>query len=188
MNTVVLFSSPNKNGNTRTLLENFLDMNSNEVDMIFVFDLNVKPCIDCKYCYKSGKCFINDDMNDIYKKVERCDVLIIASPIYFTSFPAPLKLIIDRFQAYWSRKFISKDKLQTSRKKGVLLMTSGLKEEDTFSHCEAMTKQIFLLLNTEFSSKVYAMDTDNNPVKSNEQIKCFASQKGIELYNKEQAF
>jgi len=183
MNTVVLFSSPNKNGNTGILLKSFLDSNTDEVNMIFVFDLEVKPCIDCKYCYKTGKCFIDDDMNEIYKKIESCDVLIIAAPVNFTSFPAPLKLVIDRFQAYWSRKFILKDMQQIKRKKGVLLMTSGMKEEDTFSHCEAMTKQFFSLVNAEFSSKIYAMDTDNYPVKSNENIKNLAICKGKELYN-----
>lgn len=184
MKTVVLFSSPNRKGNTGILLESFLEKCVEEVDIINVFDLDIKPCIDCKYCYKTGKCFINDGMNEIYEKIENCDVVIIAAPIHFTSFPGPLKLIIDRFQAYWSRKFILKDKHSISRKKGVLLMTSGLMEEDTFSHCEAMIKQFFSLVNAEFFSKVYAVDTDKNPVKNNEQIKNLAVQKGIELCNK----
>lgn len=182
MKTVVLFSSPNRKGNTSILLDNFLKEYKGEVEILNVYDLNIEPCIDCRYCYNTGKCKLKDDMIRIYEKIDICDVVVIASPMYFTSFPAPLKMVIDRFQAYWSRKFIIKEQTPLKRKRGVLLMSSGLKGEFAFSHCEAIIKQFFSLINAEFFSKVYAEATDKNPVKDNENIKRIAVQKGIELF------
>jgi multimeric flavodoxin WrbA len=181
LKTVVLFSSPNRRGNTGVLLDNFLKECQGEVEIINVFDLKVKPCIDCRYCYKTGKCIIRDDMDAVYEKIENCDALIIASPMHFTSFPGPLKLVIDRFQAYWSRKFILKDQNSIKRKMGVLIMTSGLKDEAAFSHAEAMMKQFFSIVNAEFFLKIYGLDTDKHPVKDNEELKKYAVQKGKDL-------
>lgn len=68
MKVLVLFSSPNKNGNTFKLLERFLEGLNQKVDFIDVYRKNIRPCIDCKMCYKIEKCSIKDDMTEIYKK------------------------------------------------------------------------------------------------------------------------
>lgn len=181
MKISVLFSSPNNNGNTKILLDSFLQHCSADIELINVYKLRINPCIDCKGCYKTGKCVISDDMEQIYDAIDNSDAVIVASPMYFTTLPGPLKLVIDRYQAYWSRRFILKDKAKGKRKKGVLLMTSGLKGEKEFSHSEAIMKQFFSLINAEFFLSIYAEETDKYPVKSNENIKSSASEKGREL-------
>ncbi|MGE5628842.1 MAG: flavodoxin family protein [Solirubrobacterales bacterium] len=181
MKIVVLFSSPNPDGNTGILLKSFLMHCKEEVNYINVYTLNVKPCTDCRACYKTGICIINDDMNELYNLVENCDAVIIASPMYFTSLPGPLKLVIDRFQAYWSRKFIIKDHEPLKRKRGVLLMTSGVKSDLGFSSCEAIAKQFFSLINADFNFKIYGEETDKYPIKSNEAILKTSEEKGREF-------
>jgi len=176
--TIALFSSPDRNGNTGTLLDSFLKNCSSEVEIINVYSLNIKPCIDCKFCRKNRKCVFTDDMNMLYEKIENCDALIIASPMYFTSFPAPLKMVIDRFQVYWSRKFILKEESPFKRKKAILIMSSGLKGIPSFSHCEAMMKQFFSLVNAEAFVPLFAEGTDDNPVKSDENLKNHATKRG----------
>ena len=78
MKTLVLFSSPNRTGNTGILLDNFLKGCAGEVEMINVFGLKVKPCNDCRFCWINKKCVNNDDMNELYEKVENCDAVVIA--------------------------------------------------------------------------------------------------------------
>lgn len=181
MKIVVLFSSPNPNGNTGKLLSCFLKHCEGEVNLINVNTLSVKPCTDCKACYKTGMCYINDDMSELYHVVEDSDAVILASPMYFTSFPGPLKLVIDRFQAYWSRKFIIKDNKPLKRKLGVLLMTSGVKSDFGFTYCEAISKQFFSLINADFKFKVYGEESDKYPIENNEEIIKAAEEKGMEF-------
>jgi multimeric flavodoxin WrbA len=175
--TLVLFSSPDRNGNTGLLLDSFLKECGGEAEVVNVFGLKVKPCIDCKFCAEHRKC-VFDDLNELYEKAENCDAIIVASPLYFTSFPAPLKTVIDRFQVYWSRKFIHRDASPFKRKKGILIMTSGLKGREAFSHCEAMMKQFFSLANAEVSEPLYADGTDEKRVKDDNETIYNAAERG----------
>ena len=68
MKTLVLFSSPDRKGNTGTLLDSFLKGCSGEVEIINVYGLAVKPCTDCKFCWKNKRCVFDDDMNELYLK------------------------------------------------------------------------------------------------------------------------
>ena len=181
MKILVLFSAPIKNGNTGILLDNFLKGCEGETEIVNVYGLKVKPCIDCKFCWENKRCAINDDMNELYVKMENCDAIVIASPMFFTSFPAPLKTVIDRFQVYWSRKYIHKDQTPFKRKKGILVMTSGLKGISAFSHCEAMMRQFFSLVNAEAAQPLYADGTDEKPVKDNKDILNDAIMRGREF-------
>lgn len=181
MKTVVLLSSPKRSGNTEFLLENFLKECKEQTEVINVYNLKVNPCTDCKGCINTGRCVINDDMNKIYETIDNCNKIIIASPVYFTSFPAPLKVVIDRFQPYWSRKFVIKEKALEYKKKAALLLTCGAKEENSFIHCEAVMKQFFSLINAEFISKIYVDGTDNYPIDKNHQIIKYAVEKGREF-------
>ena len=33
-----------------------------EIEEIYLYDENIKPCIDCKYCWKQEGCCIKDGM------------------------------------------------------------------------------------------------------------------------------
>lgn len=177
MKTLVLFSSPDRNGNTGVLLDSFLKDCKGETEVVNVFGLNVKPCTDCKFCASNKRC-VFDDLNELYEKAEKCDAIVVASPMYFTSFPAPLKTVIDRFQVYWSRKFIHRDQSPFKRKKGILLMTAGLKGREAFSHCEAMMKQFFSLTNAEAAEPLYADGTDAVKVKYDQEMLKNAAERG----------
>lgn len=172
LKTLVFIASPHKNGNTAVLLESFLKGISGYIEIINVFDKNIKPCIDCKYCHNHKECVLKDDMVDIYKKIEESDNIVVASPVYFSFVPAPLKTIIDRLQVNWSGKFIRKDFLVGSKKKvGVLIMTAGSNVENVFKPIEYAMKQFFIITGAEFSHKIYALNTDKLPIEKNEEIK-----------------
>ena len=44
----------------------------------------------------SGKCFIDDDMNEVYRAFEKCNAIIISAPAYYRNVPAQLKAAMDR--------------------------------------------------------------------------------------------
>lgn len=121
MKTLSFLGSPRHNGNTAVLLNRVLDGiyhedNAAREDSIFLHEKNIKPCNGCNACKleKNGICVIQDDMQDIYKQIGKSDLLIFASPIYWWSVTAQMKLMIDRLYG------INKD---CGRKKVMLLMT-----------------------------------------------------------------
>ena len=99
-NIVILVGSVRKDGNTDTLAKSFAKgaVKNNNVEIIYVADYDVNPCIGCDTCFtREGKvCFQQDDMLVIFNKLLNADVLVIASPVYFYGLSAQLKTIIDR--------------------------------------------------------------------------------------------
>lgn len=164
---LAFMASPNKEGNTAKLLDSFLQGVKGEVTVIYPYKLNIRPCIDCKYCYThKGKCSIEDDMTAIYKSIEECDVFVIASPMYFASFPGPLKNIIDRTQIFWSIKNIIKSN-NMQKKSGILIFTAGSSWNNMFLPMEKASGYLFKNINCDLIGKIYADNTDNLPVDKN---------------------
>lgn len=168
MKTVILFASPNENGNTSYLLEKYLEGQKGEVNIFDAFKENVKPCIDCGYCSTHNSCSIKDNMTDIYHKIDDCDVFVIASPIYFSAFPAPLKAMLDRFQLYWSKKYTQNNNSSLKNKRGILILTAGSNNEKILINVEATASAILPAIGAKLNEKIYVLNTDKVKVKDNE--------------------
>lgn len=99
-NIVILVGSMRINGNTARLAQSFADgaVENNNVEIVYVADYNVNPCIGCNSCFvrEGNKCFQDDDMVKIYEKLRNADIVVIASPVYFYGISAQLKAIVDR--------------------------------------------------------------------------------------------
>ncbi len=97
---LVVTGSPRKKGNTSILADAFVEGAESAGNKVYLFDAGrakIKGCIDCKSCFKNkGACKIKDDMQDAYKLLRKCDVLVLASPIYFFTISAQIKAFIDR--------------------------------------------------------------------------------------------
>lgn len=170
MNVLIFMASPNKNGNTAKLVESFIKGVDGNINIIYPYEENIKPCIDCRYCYiHNGKCSIKDSMNYIYKKIDMSDVIVIASPMYFASFTSPMKSIIDRMQVYWSKKCIFKEE-NKSKKKGLLFITAGSEWSNMFIPMENMIRYVFKFIDTEFIEGIYVPNTDLKKVSDNKEI------------------
>lgn len=130
MKTVILNASPNKEGNTKKALNELLKLIENKSNESFdLIDLNIKHCMGCLNCSKTGECLFKDDMEKIYESVDQSDLLIFTSPVYFNSVTSVGKQVIDRFQRTYARRFILKNSPKVeSHKKGILLATAGSKE------------------------------------------------------------
>jgi len=124
MKVLAFFGGARKHGNTMAMLNYLLDNIEGEKEIINCYDLSVSPCIDCRYCFKHRACSIKDGMTEIYKKVDEADMIIFAAPTYFFGIPGPMKVMIDRFQMYWS-SVIRGDKPANYTKVGAYLMSGG---------------------------------------------------------------
>lgn len=97
---VVLSGSPRNNGNTQRLVQAFAKGASehNEVKVISITDYKINPCLGCNTCFvrEGNQCFQDDDMAKVYESLQKADILMLASPVYFYGISAQLKAIIDR--------------------------------------------------------------------------------------------
>lgn len=88
-------------GNTAMILNPFLEGMEEagaEVDLIYTGKFNIHPCTGEFTCWfkTPGKCYINDDMQLVYPKIEEADIFVFASPLYVDGVNGPMKNFIDR--------------------------------------------------------------------------------------------
>jgi multimeric flavodoxin WrbA len=181
MKTLVLFGSARENGNTKALLNAFVEGLDGEIEVVDAYRTSVSPCKDCRYCWHNRGCSIKDGMQDIYKKVDEADNIILASPVYFHSVPGPMKILIDRFQVYWAGH-LRKDHPEKNIKKGVILMVGGAPAfEDQFTAGEAVLKTLLNDFAADCVGVITYPHTDKNPVCENEELKIIARNLAIKL-------
>lgn len=102
---LILSGSPRKGGNSDLLCDEFMrgaKEAGHQVEKIRVQEKKVACCIACYACRNTGVCAIKDDMAEIMQKMIDCDVMVLASPVYFYSVDAQLKAVIDRSVCRWT--------------------------------------------------------------------------------------
>lgn len=101
---LLLSGSPRRGGNSDLLCDEFMrgaKEAGHTVEKIRVQEKKIACCIACYACRDTGICAIKDDMAGIIQKMIDCDVLVLASPVYFYSINAQLKAVIDRSVCRW---------------------------------------------------------------------------------------
>ena len=102
MNVLALQGSPRKKGNTvtlaRALLEGLKAGGVKQVSEVFLDELEIHPCNNCDACRgkKGPFCVFDDGMSALYPKFIEADLVVLASPVYWWSINAQLKLFVDR--------------------------------------------------------------------------------------------
>ncbi|MEL4106715.1 flavodoxin family protein [Oscillospiraceae bacterium WX1] len=125
MKTLIFNGSPRKNGNTAQLVADLQKKLSGEVKVVTAYACDVKPCIDCRYCWKNPGCAIHDGMQEIYDDIQEADNIVIASPTYFTELSGQLLAVMSRLQTYWCAKYLRKEEPVQKKKRGGIIIVRG---------------------------------------------------------------
>ncbi|MGI6600310.1 MAG: flavodoxin family protein [Dethiobacteria bacterium] len=149
---LAISSSPRRGGNSELALRSFCRAAEEKeipVEMIRLHELNLQPCHACDRCAKSGICAIQDQMQTLYKKVIAATALVLATPIYFGSLSAQLKVFIDRFQCWWQAKYRLKTPFVSPEegKAGFIICTGALQKPEYGDNIAAIGKVFFHNLN-----------------------------------------
>lgn len=101
---VILNGSPRKQGNTAALVKAFTEgaeSAGNTVTEFFLDRMNIHGCKGCfgGHSSKECPCVQKDDMGQIYPAVRACDVIVLASPLYYWNMSGQLRTAIDRLFA-----------------------------------------------------------------------------------------
>ena len=105
---LAIYGSPRRKGNTSLLLKKSVQgaiEAGAEIEEIFLRDLKMSPCLEIYGCKKTGRCVIQDDFQDVYDKILSCQGIILASPMFFYMVSAHTKILMDRCQSLWVKKY-----------------------------------------------------------------------------------
>jgi multimeric flavodoxin WrbA len=153
---LAFYGSPRRNGNTTLLLDHAvqgaLDTGAH-IEKIVLRDLKMSPCLEIYGCKETGRCVIQDDFQKIYDQLLACQGLMIASPIFFYTVSAHTKMLMDRCQSLWVKKYWI-DKIPYGRRnpsrKGLFISVGATKGKRLFEGTLLTLKYFFDILDAEF--------------------------------------
>ncbi|PSH03817.1 MAG: flavodoxin family protein [Acidobacteria bacterium] len=112
MKVVLISGSPKPDGNTMQIMQEcakVIEGAGVEAEIISFAGKKIESCIACGKCSKTGKCVLDDGLNEIVDKIRAAEGLIVGSPVYFGTARGDVMCALQRI-GYMSRtrdKFLS---------------------------------------------------------------------------------
>ncbi|TDX49034.1 flavodoxin family protein [Orenia marismortui] len=189
---LTILGSPNNHGNNALILNKVIEgIKENNPNIKFtnikINNLNINPCSACSNCEQKKGCIIEDDMTEIYTKLNQSDIIIVAAPLYFNSLPAQLKTLIDRCQAIWGSKYRLNDSMidKKENKIGGFISTAGQKlTSDRFKYVSGTMDLFFKAINTTYYDNFFLGNIDKYPAKNRIKLSKNSKKFGKRLINK----
>jgi multimeric flavodoxin WrbA len=154
-NILAIYGSPRRKGNTTLLLDHAVQgavEAGAEVEKIVLRDLKMSPCLEIYGCKETGRCVIQDDFQKIHDQLLSCQGLILASPIFFYALSAHTKILMDRCQSLWVKKYWI-DKVPYGqwepKRKGLFISAGATKGKRLFDGALLTVKYFFGVLDME---------------------------------------
>lgn len=99
MKVLMINGSPRVEGNTTIALNEMVkvfEAEGVEAEVVQIGNMDIRGCIACASCWKTGKCVFDDIVNELAPKLEAADGLVLASPVYYASANATIIACLDR--------------------------------------------------------------------------------------------
>lgn len=141
---LVLTGSPNRAGNSTKMANAFIRGAEQAGHSVTRFET----------AYKNMRGFTSepDDFGELAPLINDCDILLIATPLYWFSFPAQLKAVIDQLDYSETSKMISKD--------SYFFVSGGEKEEETYQLIDTLYHKVTEFLAWQEKGALYARGLD----------------------------
>lgn len=184
----VIYGSPRRQGNTATLMKRAVagaEEAGAAVDEIVLRDYKISPCLEIYGCKKGGECVIKDDFQEVRDRVLACRGLMIATPIFFYTVSAHLKLFMDRCQSLWVKKYwIDQTPFNqwTPTRQGLLIAVGATRGKKLFDGTLLTMKYFFDVLDMKMWDSLLVRGLDlAGDVLAHPQYMDAAYQKGREF-------
>ena len=165
--TLIINGSPRRDGNTEALLRVLREQLQGEVVEISAFYSGIAPCVDCRGCWETAQCVVDDGMQTIYR--DDFDNVVVATPIYYGTLPGSVLSLMSRLQPWHAAKFFLNNPLELREKKAAVILTAGGKEnqDKAFHHVRAMMR---MLNATGYEEHwICSPHTDTSPAQEDEK-------------------
>lgn len=101
---IIVEASPREDGNSTILAREVAAgarFFGTQVETVHIHGMDIGPCTACNACQSSlaADCVIDDDMKAIYSRLRTADAIVYATPIYWFTVSAQIKLFMDRCYA-----------------------------------------------------------------------------------------
>ena len=152
---VAVYGSPRRKGNTAMLLKKAVAgaiETGARVDEIVLRDLKISPCLEIYGCNKAGECMLKDDFQHARDRILAAQGLILASPVFFYTVSAHTKILMDRFQSLWVKKYwIEKNsrEQQTFSRKGLFIAAGATQGKKLFDGILLSLKYFFEVIDMD---------------------------------------
>lgn len=149
-----IYGSPRRNGNTASLLDRAVSGATNagaEVTSIILRDLRISPCLEIYGCKQNGRCVIEDDFQAVSDLLLASNGIMLASPIFFYTVSSHTKILMDRCQSLWVKKYwIEKQSFQQkeAKRKGLFISVGATHGKKLFDGALLTVKYFFDTLDT----------------------------------------
>ena len=152
---VAIYGSPRRKGNTATLLKKAVDGAHDagaRVEEIILRDLKMSPCLEIYGCNKAGECMLKDDFQKARDQILASQGLILATPVFFYTVSAHTKILMDRFQSLWVKKYwveqTNRDQQKFSRK-GLFIAAGATRGKKLFDGILLSLRYFFEVIDME---------------------------------------
>jgi multimeric flavodoxin WrbA len=158
-------TSPRIKGNSDLLLRQALagaESAGGNTEYVHLSDYKISPCIECNACYATGICAVQDDFQNLLKKMLDTDRLIFATPIFFMTVCAQAKMLIDRCQCLWAHKYVLKKELITAGhdRRAMVIAVGGSKSKKQFECVRLTMKSYFDSLQVHYWANLFVNKID----------------------------
>ena len=80
-----------------------------DVEFLSLRGKDIRFCIGCLSCQKTGSCVLKDDVPEIMEKVKEAEVVVFATPIYYYEMSGQMKTLLDRLNPLYDSDYCFRD-------------------------------------------------------------------------------
>ena len=155
MKVLGIYGSPRKGGNSDLLLDAALEAAAQagaQVERVYCRRVKTVGCLECGGCDETGVCVVSDGMDQVYPLLDWAQAIILAGPVFFYSLPAQCKAVIDRAQAPWNRRLLSKGRRDRNydHGRGWLIAVAATGGKNLFTGTELTVRYFFDALDMSY--------------------------------------
>ena len=109
---LIISTSPRLGSNSELLASEFARgaaQAGHKVEQISLRGKEIQFCRGCFVCQTTKRCVIRDDADQIEQKMEKADVLVFATPIYYYEMSGQMKTMLDRGNPLYTTDYAFRD-------------------------------------------------------------------------------
>ena len=165
MKILGISGSPREGGNTEVLLDEALKGASEagaEVEAVFLRDKTISPCLEIYGCKVDGRCVIEDDFHEVAEKMVEADAIILVFPIFFYTVSAHTKMLMDRCQSFWVKRYLLKEPIVPGRprRKGAFISVGATHGKRLFEGVTLTVRYFFDALDVDLYDTLLVRGVD----------------------------
>ena len=146
MKVILVNGSPKEKGCTYTALkevEKTLNKNGIETEIFWLGNKPVSGCIGCGSCLKTGKCFVDDKVNEFAQKAKDTDGFVFGSPVHYAAASGALTSFLDRvfYSAGKYLQFKPAASVASARRAGTTATLDQINKYATISNMPLVSSQ-----------------------------------------------